>query len=125
MGQQNEDRMIAGDDRWQEHGLIFTSTIGTPINHKNLVDRNFKPLIIEANVPPIRFHDLRHTAASIMLNHGRPLIVVSKILGHSRTSITADVYGHLIPGIEDLTADLMDELVSPVELPNLSDISTR
>jgi len=50
----------------------------------------------EAGLPGIRFHDLRHTAASLLLNHGIPVIVASHLLGHSKVSITLDTYGHLI-----------------------------
>ena len=52
--------------------LIFTSTIGTPLNFKNIIERNFKPILKASNVPVIRFHDLRHTAASLMLNNNIP-----------------------------------------------------
>ena len=103
--------------RWKEYDLIFTSTTGGPMHHKNLTDRYFKPVISRAGVPPIRFHDLRHTAAAIMLTHGRPLFHVSKILGHARPSITSDTYGHLVPGGEqDSIIAMMDELVAPVEI---------
>ncbi|RJO64973.1 MAG: site-specific integrase [Candidatus Omnitrophota bacterium] len=111
---QARERRLAGSG-WLEHGLIFTSTTGTPVHHKNLVDRYFKPLVQAAGVKPIRFHDLRHTAAAIMLSHGRPPIVVSRILGHARVSITLDIYGHLIPGLDAGVGDMMDELVAPVE----------
>ena len=49
----------------------------------------------------IRFHDLRHTAASLLLNQGIPVIAVSRRLGHAKASITLDVYGHLIPSMQD------------------------
>jgi len=62
-------------------------------------------------LPEIRFHDLRHTAASLMLNRGIPVIVVSRILGHARPSITLDVYGHLMPTMQDEAAKLMDGLI--------------
>jgi len=52
--------------------LIFTSTIGTPLNFKNIIERHFKPILKASNVPVIRFHDLRHTAASLMLNNNFP-----------------------------------------------------
>jgi hypothetical protein len=67
-------------------------------------------------LPVIRFHDLRHTAASLMLNHDIPVLVVSRTLGHSRPSITLDVYGHLIPSAQAEVAEKMDELITPVEL---------
>ncbi|MCJ7537419.1 MAG: site-specific integrase, partial [Anaerolineales bacterium] len=102
-------------DRWVESGLIFTTSISTPIHARNLI-RYFKKLLNEAGLPEIRFHDLRHTAASIMLNHGIPVIVVSRRLGHARPSITLDVYGHLIPRMDEDAAQKMDELLTPVEL---------
>jgi site-specific recombinase XerC len=111
---QYKERM-ACKDRWVESGLIFTTSIGTPIHARNLI-RYFKKLLNEAGLPEIRFHDLRHSAASIMLNHGIPVIVVSRRLGHARPSITLDVYGHLIPRMDEDAAQKMDELVTPVEL---------
>jgi integrase len=73
-------------------------------------------LITVADVPVIRFHDLRHTAASLMLNQGVPIFKVSKILGHARPSITSDIYGHLVPGSMDGIGDMMDELIAPISV---------
>ena len=56
----------------------------------------------------------RHTAASLMLNNGVPVLVVSKILGHSKTSTTLDIYGHLIPTMQENAARIMDEVVTPI-----------
>ena len=70
-------------------------------------------IIDETGLPKIRFHDLRHTAASLMLNYWIPVIIVSKRLGHSRASITMDVYGHLIPSKQEEAATLMDRLMRP------------
>jgi len=95
---------------WKKFGLIFTTSKGTPIHPRNLL-RNFKTLLRDAGLSEIRFHDLRHTAASLMLNHGIPVIVVSRRLGHARPSITLDVYGHLMPTMQDEAARLMDELI--------------
>jgi integrase len=78
--------------------------------------RDFKALVKQAGLPPIRFHDLRHTAASLMLNHDIPVIVVSRRLGHARTSITLDVYGHLLPSMQAEAAELIDRLVTPIEV---------
>ena len=94
---------------------MFTSTIGTPVQDR-MLRKQFKRLVKEAGLPEIRFHDMRHTAASLMLNHGVPLIVASRRLGHARASITLDIYGHLIPSMQQETADLMDRLVTPVEV---------
>lgn len=108
---QQSERLAAGE-HWEEYGLIFTTSNGTPIHQRNL-QRDFKALIKHAGLPPIRFHDLRHTAASLMLNHDIPVIVVSRRLGHARTSITLDVYGHLLPSMQAGAAELIDELVTP------------
>ena len=118
--QQNE-RLTAGD-RWVENGLIFTTRFGTPIHPRNLL-REFKTLLKKTGVPPIRFHDLRHTAASLMLNHGVPVIVASRRLGHAKPSITLDIYGHLIPSMQAEAAQLLDELVTPVEIQRLHPVA--
>ena len=114
---QNLERKKAGE-RWTEYGLIFTSATGTPIHYRNLL-RDFKYLLSAAGLPDIRFHDLRHTAASLMLNHGIPVIVVSRRLGHAKPSITLDIYGHLLPGMQEEAAELMDELITPVPVQQL------
>lgn len=103
----------AAGDKWTEHGLIFTSSFGAPINYRNLL-REFKKLLEAAGLPDIRFHDLRHTAASLMLNNGVAPIVVSRRLGHAKASITLDIYGHLIPSMQEEAADLIDNLVTPI-----------
>jgi integrase len=95
-----------------EHELIFTSEGGQPLRD-HMLYRSFKRIIEMAELPEIRFHDLRHTAASMMLNYGIPVIIVSKRLGHARASITLDVYGHLIPSKQEEVASLMDRLMRP------------
>jgi integrase len=106
------EKAVAGE-RWQEHNLIFPSTVGTPMGSSNL-HKDFKKQLQKAKLRDIRFHDLRHTAASLMLNHGVPVLVVSKILGHSKTSTTLDVYGHLIPVMQEQAARIMDEVITPI-----------
>jgi integrase len=104
---------INAAEKWQEHDLIFTTSLGGPINPSNLL-KEFKKLLQEAGLPSIRFHDLRHTAASLMLNHNIPPIVVSRQLGHARASITLDIYGHRVPGMAAEVAEIVDEYVVPV-----------
>jgi integrase len=108
------ERKFAGK-RWKENNLIFPSSVGTPQSQRNVL-RDFKKVLAGAGLPDFRFHDLRHTAAALMLNHGVPVIIVSRRLGHSRPSITLDLYGHLIPGLQADAAEKMDELVTPVEI---------
>ena len=104
---------LKGSEVWKEYGLIFTTSNGTPIHPRNLL-RDFKKLLHDTGLPPFRFHDLRHTAASILLNQGIPVITVSRRLGHARASITLDIYGHLIPTMQNDVAELIDDLVMPV-----------
>lgn len=108
--------------QWRENGLIFTTDDGGPLDPRNLL-RDFKRLLGDAGLPVIRFHDLRHTAASLMLSHGVPVLVVSRMLGHSRPSITLDVYGHLIPSAQAEVAEKMDELIAPIELKRLHPVA--
>jgi integrase len=107
-------KSLAGD-RWQENDLIFPSRAGTPGDPSNLrVD--FLKVLDRAGLPKIRFHDLRHTAASLMLNHGVPVLVASKRLGHSKPSVTLDIYGHLYHEMQDEAARIIDELVTPIQV---------
>lgn len=107
---QDIERQVKG---WQENDLINPSVIGTPLDQRNLL-REFKDLLKAAGLPEIRFHDLRHTAATLMLLNGIPLLVVSRRLGHAKPSITLDIYGHALPGMQNEAAALMDELVTPI-----------
>lgn len=98
---------------WQENGLMFTNSVGNPGDGSN-IRKDFYSVLEAAGLPKIRFHDLRHTAATLMLNHSVSPIVVSKMLGHSKPSVTMDIYGHLLYGMQAEAAKLMDELVSPI-----------
>lgn len=94
---------------WQENGLVFATEIGTPLNRHNLTQRSFKPLLRRAGLPEIRFHDLRHTCATILLSKGVHAKFVQELLGHATIAITLDTYSHVLPGMNGGTADAMDE----------------
>ena len=111
---QELEQNLAGE-RWQNNNLLFPSRVGTP-HSPSLVLQVFKKFLALAGLPKYRFHDLRHTAASIMLNRGVPALVVSKILGHSKPSTTLDIYGHLIPILQEDVAQTMDELFTPIQV---------
>jgi len=96
---------------WKEMDMVFPSTIGTPIDSTNIL-KKFRKALIKAGLPRIRFHDLRHTAAAIMLNNGVDLFVVYKRLGHAKPSITLDVYGHLLCSGQNDVANKIEELIS-------------
>lgn len=91
---QNEQRLAAGP-AWVESGLVFTTRKGTPIDPDNFA-RYFHRLCERAGLGHWTPHELRHSAASIMLAQGAPLRVVSEVLGHASIAITKDIYGHLI-----------------------------
>jgi len=109
---QQHEREFAGD-RWQDYDLKFPSSIGTPQSPSNLL-KLFKSSLEKAGLPSLRFHDLRHTAASLMLNQGVPPFVVSRILGYSKPSTTMDIYCYLIPAMHEGLGNLMDELLTPI-----------
>lgn len=111
---QRTERIAAGG-AWKEYDLIFPTSIGTPICQTSLL-RTYKLFLKHAGLPSFRFHDLRHTSASLMLNHDIPVIIVSRRLGHARASITSDVYGHLLPNMQDEAAEMIDDLVTPTEV---------
>jgi integrase len=120
---QQEDRIKSGD-QWRELGLMFPNHFGGPLEFRNLI-RDYRILLQATGLPRIRFHDLRHTAASIMLNHNIPVIVVSRRLGHSKPSITLDIYGHLMANAQDEVAELLDEMITPIEIPVFSENCTN
>jgi integrase len=94
---------------WQENGLVFASEFGTPLNRHNLTQRSFRPLLRKAGLPQIRFHNLRHTCATILLSKGVHAKFVQELLGHATIAITLDTYSHVLPGMGGGTADAMDE----------------
>lgn len=91
---QQDERRMRGVE-WREHGLMFPSEVGTPIQPRNLVT-HFKKALKRASLPETtRFHDLRHTCATLMLTEGAKLLDVADQLGHSAISTTANFYGHV------------------------------
>jgi integrase len=80
--------------RWTDTGYVFTTEIGTPIDPDGL-QRAWRKVSTRAGLGPLRFHALRHSAATVALAHGVPLEVISRRLGHARYAMTADVYAHV------------------------------
>ena len=103
---QLEEHLLAGQ-RWQETGHVFTTTIGTPL-HGPDTTRAFQAALARAGVRKVRFHDMRHTAASLLLAQGVPARVVMEILGHSTITLTMDTYSHVMPNLLDDAAAAMD-----------------
>jgi integrase len=100
---------------WEENDLILPSTRGTPLDPRNLL-RNFKALLKKAGLPDIRFHDLRHTAATLMLQQGTHPKVVQERLGHSDISLTLNTYSHVLPAMQEEAAEKMDEIMMPIDV---------
>ncbi len=119
------EQEAAGCLSWEDHDLIFPSSIGTPFAKTDL-ERDYHALLKQANVRRIRFHDLRHTAASLMLNHGIPPLVVSKILGHANPTVTLLIYAHSNLEMQTEAAALMDSIITPipVDIPQLQPSAT-
>jgi integrase len=103
------ERQAAGR-RWRESGLVFVTPAGTALDPANPL-KAFKRHLKDAGLPDMRFHDLRHSAASMMLADGLPLNVVSEILGHSLTSTTVDIYARVAPAARREAATVMDRLL--------------
>jgi len=99
-------------DFYRDEGLVFASEVGTLINPSNLRKRSFAPLLRRAGLPKIRFHDLRHTCATLLLNRNLHPKYVQELLGHANIAITLDTYSHVIPGMGDQAARAMEDALS-------------
>jgi integrase len=107
---QLEERLAAGPD-WRDGGfdLIFTNRTGGPIELVNL-HRAYKRLLTKAGLPSIRFHNLRHSAASLMLTQGVPIKTIQEILGHTSIAVTSGFYAHLDEQLKREAAEAMDRV---------------
>ncbi len=115
---QKEERLRAGV-RWRgpdrpddPAGYVFTTSIGTPMIGSD-VTRAFQGLLAAAGLPRMRFHDLRHGAASLLLAQGVSPRVIQDMLGHSTITTTMSVYAHVIPELQRDAAARMDAILSP------------
>ena len=107
---QNTQRLKAGD-LWDAGDLVFANAVGRPRELQEMARRSFRPLLASAGLPAVRIHDLRHSAASLLLALGVHVKIVSEMLGHSTTAITLDTYSHTVPSLQrDATNRLGDLL---------------
>ena len=90
--------------------MVFTTRTGRPLDGIN-VTRDFKRMLKNAGLPVLRFHDLRHTAASFLLFQKVPPRVVMELLGHSGIRVTMDLYSHVAPVLQRDAANQMDALL--------------
>jgi integrase len=108
---QNAERLKIGD-LWEDNGLVFCTTAGKPLDFRNVATASFKPLLKKAGLPNIRFHDLRHTCATLLLSRGHHPKLVQELLGHASVAMTLDRYSHVLPGMGDQTAAAMEDALS-------------
>jgi integrase len=106
--QQAEEQLKMGSSR-QDQGLVFATNKGTPLDAQNIVNRHFKPLLRRAGLPDIRWHDLRHACATLLLSRGTHPTYVQKLLGHASVQLTLDRYSHWMPSMGMHTAGAMDD----------------
>jgi len=108
---QNQERLRAGTD-WHDYGIVFATEMGTPVHASHLHDRSWKPLLRHGGLPDIRFHDLRHTCATLLLGAGVHVKIVSELLGHASIAITLDTYSHVLPSMGDTASVAMESALS-------------
>ena len=108
---QNAERLKAGD-QWEDGDLVFCTARGRPLDHNNVVHYHFQPLLERAELPRIRLYDLRHTGATLLLEAGESLKVVSERLGHASIVLTADVYSHVSPTMQTRSAERLESLLA-------------
>ena len=107
---QAETRLLLGPG-WNEGGFVFPSSEGRPQDGGHLLSGQFRPLLRSQGLPVIRFHDLRHTAATLLLGQGIHPKIVSEMLGHSTIAITLDLYSHVTPTMQRDAARAMNTLL--------------
>ena len=110
---QMEEALRAGPSWNNAMNLVFTTEVGTPIEKTDLRRRELHPQLTRAGLSTaLRFHDLRHVSASLLLGQGLPITLVSEMLGHVSASTTLRIYAHAIPGERRQVADAMDALLA-------------
>ncbi|MFJ5657956.1 tyrosine-type recombinase/integrase [Streptomyces microflavus] len=104
---QQEERQVAGPG-WADNGLVFTTPKGRPLDPTNLT-RRFLRLLHKAGLRTIRFHDLRHSTATLLLEQGIDLVVIKELLGHAHIGVTAGVYAHVRLRLQRHAIDTLGE----------------
>jgi integrase len=85
---------------------------GEPLDRRYLTTYRFKPLLKQAGLPQLRFHDLRHTCATLLLSKNVNQKIVSEMLGHATIAITLDTYSHVLPTMQESAAKAMEDALS-------------
>ncbi|GAB3878096.1 hypothetical protein GCM10027612_01840 [Microbispora bryophytorum subsp. camponoti] len=107
---QAKERLKAGED-WTDSGFVFTDEYGRPLHPQHVTDQ-FYWMCYEADLPPLRLHDLRHGAASLMLAAGVELKIVQETLGHVSSTFTRDTYTTVFPEVAKAAAESTAALIT-------------
>lgn len=107
--QQADNRRLLGA-RYHDYDLVFAQANGKPL-HPSDVRKDFHRVVKAAGLPRIRFHDLRHSCATLRLAQGDNLKVVQELLGHASAAFTLQVYGHVLPGLQDESTRALEALL--------------
>jgi integrase len=107
---ERQERMRQGALKWQENDYVFCTSHGTPIAAANLRTA-FKALLVKAELPDIRFHDLRHSVATLLLEIGTHPKIVQELLGHENIGMTMDIYSHVMPTMQREAMAKLNELL--------------
>ena len=113
--------MISALKKWKAYcpkskfNLVFPNEAGNPIDHWHLLDRYYWPALKAAGLPRIRFHDLRHTFASMLIEQGENIKYIQDQLGHSSATLTLDIYGHLMRPVDQEAAEKLENSIFPVD----------
>lgn len=114
---QLEERIRAGGQWQSQWGLVFTTPVGRPLDDSSL-RKHFKQTLERADLPPMRFHDMRHSAASMLAARGVHPSVAQRILGHANISTTLAVYTHVEEAMMRQATDLMGDLYESEKEPS-------
>ncbi|MCZ4507290.1 tyrosine-type recombinase/integrase [Streptomyces sp. ActVer] len=114
--QQQEERQAAGTG-WTDNGLVFTTPNGKPLDPTNAT-RRFRRLLHNAGLRTIRFHDLRHSTATLLLEQGVDLVVIKELLGHAHIGVTAGVYAHVRLRLQRQAINTLGSILSPTDAPD-------
>jgi integrase len=112
--EEQEDNRLKAGKLWVETGLVFTNDIGSPLDG-DTVYQVYKRFLSDNGLSDIRLHDLRHTAATLMLQNGIGIKTVQETLGHHSSAFTLDVYGHVTDKMNRDSADKMEVFIKGVQ----------
>jgi len=107
---QGEERLRAGSE-WQDHGLVFSGSLGAPHTIPGLTKQGFKPALAKAGLPKFSLYSLRHSHAVMLLSNGENPKVAAERLGHSTIVLTLDTYQHVLPDMQQAAAERIESLM--------------